>query len=68
LDFALFVGEVISRVDLDIIGQGHQALRPDHNSQSFDSSFYQKLGYNLSLFRAFDCFLAFLVQELWPKN
>jgi len=44
-----FVGDVISGIDLDFLSRGHWALSPNRKSHFFDSSFYWKLGYNLSL-------------------
>jgi len=49
LDFGFFVGDVISGIDfrpfqLRLLGPGHQPLE-----EIFDTSFYWKVGYNLSL-------------------
>ena len=46
--FGFFVGDVMSGVGLRIFGWDYLALGLNHKRQFFDSSFYWKLGYNVS--------------------
>ena len=48
LDFVSFVGD-ISGVGFRSFGSGYLAVGPNCKSEFFDSSFYWKLGYNLSI-------------------
>jgi len=47
--FVFFVGDVIMRAGLHILGRRQRALGANPNKSFFDSSFYWKLGYDTSL-------------------
>jgi len=62
------VGNITSRVGLDIFGPGNWAFGTNTKSQSYDWCFKWKLGYNNTNLEGLICHLVFVVQKVLDKK